>query len=313
MKTGANRARRARRAERGGAWRFYIGASGCRGGSDGGPAPGLRRSWRAGATAQVSAPGRRIAAERRRVPAARPRCRVCATMYDTALHDPLLAALGRPGFRPARHCASVGRTIARPWSRADDRTAQVVHRHARPADADGVILYFALSPITSEGMRDMGAAMANAGLRFWTVEHPFGMLLGLALAHIGRARIRKATDAAPKHRVALIFFTLAMLVILAVDPVARTCLRPAPCCVSKDVCPTPVPYFFVTLTPPLCVRTRMQRSAAAEICRDLAIDPALQRNGKVDVDAAVDRAGVEARGGIARESSIARRRCSFPR
>jgi len=50
----------------------------------------------------------------------------------------------------------------------------------------GLILYFALSPITGEGIRHIGTAMGNAGLRFWTVEHPFGMVIGLALAHIGR-------------------------------------------------------------------------------------------------------------------------------
>jgi hypothetical protein len=55
-------------------------------------------------------------------------------------------------------------------------------------------------------------------MRFWTIEHPFGMLLGLALAHVGRARIRKTADAVRRHRVALIFFTLAMIAVLATIP-----------------------------------------------------------------------------------------------
>ena len=60
--------------------------------------------------------------------------------------------------------------------------------------------------------------MANTGLRFWTVEHPFGMLIGVALAHIGRGRIRKTRDAVRKHRTALIFFTLALIVIVISIP-----------------------------------------------------------------------------------------------
>ncbi|MEO7273876.1 MAG: hypothetical protein ABIX28_11085, partial [Vicinamibacterales bacterium] len=68
------------------------------------------------------------------------------------------------------------------------------------------------------GMSDMGAAMANPGLRFWTVEHPFGMFLAIALAHIGRVRIRKGTDAVRRHRTALIFFTIALILIVLSTP-----------------------------------------------------------------------------------------------
>ena len=114
--------------------------------------------------------------------------------------------------------ALAGQTAGRPWSRADDRTAMFFTTSLDVQMLLGVLLYFALSPITTEGIRDFGAAMGNAGMRFWTVEHPFGMLLGLALAHVGRARIRKTADAVRRHRVALIFFTLSMLVILATIP-----------------------------------------------------------------------------------------------
>ncbi len=123
--------------------------------------------------------------------------------------------------------ALAGHMSGRPWSQADDRTARFFTTSLDVQMLLGVVLYFALSSITSEGMRDMGAAMGSAGMRFWTVEHPFGMLLGLALAHVGRARIRKTADAMRRHRVALIFFTLSMLVILATIPwPARTFGRP---------------------------------------------------------------------------------------
>ena len=62
----------------------------------------------------------------------------------------------------------------------------------------GLIMYFALSPITSEGMRDMGAAMANTGLRFWAVEHPVGMLVAARRSRTsaGPASARRPTPRA---------------------------------------------------------------------------------------------------------------------
>ena len=111
-----------------------------------------------------------------------------------------------------------GRASGRPWSRADDRMGAFFAGALDLQMLIGLIMYFALSPITKEGIRDIGAAMANIGLRFWTVEHPFGMLIGVALAHVGRARIRKTPDAVRKHRTALIFFTLALIVIVISIP-----------------------------------------------------------------------------------------------
>ena len=54
-------------------------------------------------------------------------------------------------------------------------------------------------------------------MRFWAVEHVFGMLVGIALAHVGvaRARLRRRP---PKHRIVAIFFGLALLAILVSIP-----------------------------------------------------------------------------------------------
>jgi hypothetical protein len=46
----------------------------------------------------------------------------------------------------------------------------------------------------------------------------FGMVVGIALAHIGRTRIRKATSDARRHRLAAIFYGLALVAILAAIP-----------------------------------------------------------------------------------------------
>ena len=44
------------------------------------------------------------------------------------------------------------------------------------------------------------------------------MLVGVALAHIGRARVHKTSDDVRRHRLVAIFFTLALLAILASIP-----------------------------------------------------------------------------------------------
>jgi membrane-anchored protein YejM (alkaline phosphatase superfamily) len=114
--------------------------------------------------------------------------------------------------------AILGLVAGRPWTRGDTVVSAFFVRTLDLQMLIGLIIYFALSPITWEGMRHIGDAMGNAGLRFFTVEHPVGMVIAITLAHIGERRIREATDATRRHRTALIFFTLALIAILATIP-----------------------------------------------------------------------------------------------
>ena len=82
----------------------------------------------------------------------------------------------------------------------------------------GLVLYFALSPVTTAALSDFGGAMKVSALRFWAVEHTFGMLVAIALAHAGRSKTRKLTDAAARHRVAAICYGLALVAILVSIP-----------------------------------------------------------------------------------------------
>ena len=81
----------------------------------------------------------------------------------------------------------------------------------------GLLLYFVLSPFTKTALGDFGGAMGNSQLRFFAVEHVFGMVIGVALAHIGTAKLKKAP---PERRpkLALIFYGLALVAILASIP-----------------------------------------------------------------------------------------------
>jgi len=82
----------------------------------------------------------------------------------------------------------------------------------------GLLLYVALSPITRAAFRDFGAAMGSTVLRFWAVEHVFGMLIGLALVHVGRARARKTADPVQRHKVSALFYGLALIAIVLTIP-----------------------------------------------------------------------------------------------
>jgi hypothetical protein len=63
----------------------------------------------------------------------------------------------------------------------------------------GLALYFVFSPITSAAMHNFGAAMKDAQLRFFGVEHITTMLIALIVAHVGRVRSkRKAGSARPR-------------------------------------------------------------------------------------------------------------------
>jgi hypothetical protein len=106
----------------------------------------------------------------------------------------------------------------RPWTPLDDRSGMWFTATLDLQMLLGLLLYIFLSPVTQSAFVDMAAAMQAAHIRFFAVEHPFGMIVAIALAHIGRVRIRKAHDSESKHKRALMFFGLSLLVLLASIP-----------------------------------------------------------------------------------------------
>jgi hypothetical protein len=82
----------------------------------------------------------------------------------------------------------------------------------------GLLLYFALSPITSAIFDNFGAAMRDPAARFWAVEHVSLMLFAVVIAHVGRVLARKAATPAAKRTRLLVCFTLATIALLAATP-----------------------------------------------------------------------------------------------
>jgi len=113
--------------------------------------------------------------------------------------------------------AAVGASGRKPWTPSDDRAGFWFVTSLDIQALLGIIMYAFLSPLTHAAFADIGAAMKDSVLRFWIVEHTFGMIVGLAFAHVGRVRARK-TDSLRRHRVVAIFFGLALVAILAAIP-----------------------------------------------------------------------------------------------
>jgi hypothetical protein len=114
--------------------------------------------------------------------------------------------------------ALAGARAKRPWSASDDRASRLFVIALDLQFLLGLVLYFALSPITRAALQDFGEAMRIGAVRYWAVEHVFGMVVALAFAHAGAARVRKTADAVARHRVAAVFFILAFLAIAASIP-----------------------------------------------------------------------------------------------
>jgi hypothetical protein len=80
----------------------------------------------------------------------------------------------------------------------------------------GLILYFVNSWF--DRLKDLGNNMKDANSRFFTMEHALLMIIAWILVHVGRVAVKRAATPAAKHKRSLIFFSLAILIILAAIP-----------------------------------------------------------------------------------------------
>ncbi len=123
-----------------------------------------------------------------------------------------------------------GKTARRPWTPQDELWGLLLTTSVDLQFLVGLVLYV-LSPITRLGLQNFAAAMQINVARFFTVEHVVGMIAGIALVHIARVKIRKTTDSERKHRLAMILYGIALvLIIISIPwpgmPVARPLFRP---------------------------------------------------------------------------------------
>lgn len=80
----------------------------------------------------------------------------------------------------------------------------------------GLGLYFAGAWF--ERLKHLGDNMKDANLRFFTMEHELLMIIAWILVHVGRVVVKKAPSSTVKFKRSLIFFGIALLLILIAIP-----------------------------------------------------------------------------------------------
>jgi hypothetical protein len=123
----------------------------------------------------------------------------------------LLALVGRTGLAGARLAQGA------PFEKVDRATSGATLGLVHLEILVGLVLY-ALSPLVRIAFGDMGAAMKDPTLRFFTVEHGSTMLIAGLLVTLAVALARRAADDRRRHQLALAGFGLALLLIVAMIP-----------------------------------------------------------------------------------------------
>ena len=80
----------------------------------------------------------------------------------------------------------------------------------------GLGLFF-VSPFFSVLTQAPAAAMRDASTRFFAVEHTLGMILAIALVHVGRI-VGKRSASPNRYRTAAILFAIALVIFVASIP-----------------------------------------------------------------------------------------------
>ncbi|TPV34785.1 hypothetical protein FJ651_04430 [Paucihalobacter ruber] len=82
----------------------------------------------------------------------------------------------------------------------------------------GVVLFFAGDYLGIIKETGMGEVMKNASLRDKIIEHPTTMIIAIALITIGYSKHKKKLTSKPKFKMLAIFYTLALVLIIAKIP-----------------------------------------------------------------------------------------------
>jgi hypothetical protein len=107
----------------------------------------------------------------------------------------------------------------RPFIRSDARTGSILTGFADLTLLVGLAIWY-FGPKGYKIIESMGmsAAMKDPYNRFFAIEHLTGMVIAIILLHIGKAQGKKAISDKAKHRRTVVFYLLALLIILISIP-----------------------------------------------------------------------------------------------
>ena len=109
----------------------------------------------------------------------------------------------------------------RQWTATEDKATRAFTGMLDFQFLIGLSLYLFFSPLTRTAFGDMGSAMRDAPIRYFLVEHPVIMVIAIAVAHIGAAKVKRAGSSAEKFQRASIWFGLSVAAIAGFIPWAR--------------------------------------------------------------------------------------------
>ena len=93
-------------------------------------------------------------------------------------------------------------------------TLIVVHIHL----ILGVVLFFTADYLTLISEMGMGEVMKNSLLRSNIIEHPLTMIIAVVLITMGYSKHKKKLTPKPKFKMLALFYTLALVLVLAKIP-----------------------------------------------------------------------------------------------
>jgi len=143
---------------------------------------------------------------------------------DTSLYSAMLHAhsIGRWIVLVLLLFAIVNSLLAgsRPYIRSDNRLGLLLTIFADLMLLIGIYLYF-VGGLGYKAIQNNGLSSVMKGdpsVRFFAVEHLAGMLIAIILIHLGKAQGRRPIGDRAKHRRTMIFYLVALLIILASIP-----------------------------------------------------------------------------------------------
>lgn len=109
----------------------------------------------------------------------------------------------------------------RQWTRSEDAATKAFVGMIRFQLLIGLALYIFFSPLTKAAFGDVGAAMRDAPVRYFFLEHSLIMFAAIAAANVGAVLVKKAPSDAVRFQRASVWFGLALAAVAGFIPWAR--------------------------------------------------------------------------------------------
>jgi hypothetical protein len=107
------------------------------------------------------------------------------------------------------------------WTPSDERAARLFIGVLDGQFLLGILLYAIFSPLTRRAFHDVRTAMRDAPVRYFFLEHVAVMVVAIAVAHIGAAKVRRQPSDIAKFQTAAIWLGIALAAIIGFVPWAR--------------------------------------------------------------------------------------------